>query len=91
MGNQQRQDEQRHAGANAAALLGDFNIDPRKMKDQTFAQCRNSEKVEKGSRYPSGARLKETNHLVEKEIGQRDHQEDEKKREVTRLCSCPSK
>ncbi len=91
MGNQQRQDEQRHAGANAAALLGDFNIDPRKMKDQTFAQCRNTEKVEEGSRYPSGARLKETDHLVEKEIGQGDHQEEEEKREVTRSYGCLSK
>ncbi len=69
MGNQQRQDEQRHAGANAAALLGDFNIDPRKMKDQTFAQGRDAEKIKESSRYPSGACLKETDHPIKKETG----------------------
>src|SRR6266481_5715290 len=69
MRHKQRQDEQRHAGANPAAFLSHFNIDPWKMKDQTFTQDRDAEKVKKGFRYPSGTRLKQTDQPVQKEIG----------------------
>src|SRR6266567_3997907 len=53
--------------------------------------CSSDLEIEEGSRNPSGARLKKMDDMSEEEFGQRDHQEEEEKREVARFESSFSK
>ena len=82
MGHEQRYDEKRHTGANAAALLGYLDADLGEMKHQTLAQSRDACDVEQHTGYPCRALLKKEDDAIEKKIGDWNHQEQKEKWEV---------
>ena len=73
MSHEQRHNEKRHTGPDAAALLRHFDADLGEMKHQALAQDGDSHDVKQHARYPCRALLEKKDDAIQEEIGNWHH------------------